>query len=75
MLRRVRADGFAVLEGHIHPDSTGIAVPVYGPHGVVYAAVGVIVPNGGAPMPHVELLRSASAGITRALERAAAGDR
>ncbi len=74
-LRRIRADGVAVLPGHIHPDSTGIAVPVWGPHGQVYASVGVIVPNDGASaLPHAELLRTASAGITRALERAAAGE-
>jgi len=73
-LRRIRSDGFVVLEGHIHPASTGIAVPVYGPHGAVYAAIGVIVPNdGSSPLPHIELLRTASAGITKALERAAAG--
>ncbi len=75
-LRRVGANGFVALDGHIHPDSTAIAVPVYGPHGAVYASVGVIVPNDGAsPLPLVELLRTASDGITLALERAAAGER
>ena len=48
-LRRVRADGFAVTDGHIHPESRGIAVPVLGPHGVVYAAMGVVVPNDDTP--------------------------
>ena len=73
VLRHARADGCIVLEGHIHPDSTGIAVPVYGPHGAVYAAVGVIVPNDLPRLPLVELLKTASTAITRALERTAAG--
>jgi DNA-binding IclR family transcriptional regulator len=68
-LRRVRADGFAVTDGHIHPESRGIAVPVLGPHGVVYAALGVVVANDDAPpQAAVELLTVAAAGITRALE-------
>jgi len=74
-LRRVRAEGHAVTPGHIHPASAGIAVPVLGPHGAVYAAVGVIVPNDGAsPLPHVRLLREAAAAITLAQERAIRGD-
>ncbi|MGC5222354.1 IclR family transcriptional regulator [Micromonospora sp. DT81.3] len=68
-LRRVRADGFAVTDGHIHPESRGIAVPVLGPHGVVYAAMGVVVPNDDtSPQAAIELLTVAAAGITRALE-------
>lgn len=67
-LRRVRRDGFAMLPGHIHPDSAAIALPVHGPHGQVYASIGVIVPNDGAsPLPHVEVLRAASASITAAM--------
>ena len=31
-LRRVRSDGWAVCDGHIHEESRGIAVPVYGAH-------------------------------------------
>lgn len=70
-LRRVRADGHAVLEGHLHQESRGIAVPVFGPHGVVYAAMGVVVPNDGTPPgAAIELLTMASAGVTRALEEA-----
>jgi len=70
-LRRVRADGFAVSDGHIHPESRGIAVPVLGPHGVVYAAMGVVVPNDEtSPQGAIELLTVAAAGITRALEEA-----
>jgi DNA-binding IclR family transcriptional regulator len=70
-LRHVRADGFAVSDGQIHAESRGIAVPVFGPHGAVYAAVGVVIANDGtSPQPAVELLTVAAAGITRALEEA-----
>jgi DNA-binding IclR family transcriptional regulator len=70
-LRRVRADGFADLPGHIHDQSRGIAVPVMGPHGVVYAALGVVIPNDGrSARGIIELLTLAAAGVTRALEDA-----
>jgi DNA-binding IclR family transcriptional regulator len=70
-LARVRADGFAVLSGHIYEESRGIAVPVLGPHGRVYAGLGVVVPNDDAPVqPLVELLTMAAAGVTHALEDA-----
>ena len=53
-LRRVRSDGWAVCDGHIHEESRGIAVPVYGAHHDVIAAIGVVVPNDDAPTlrPH-----------------------
>ena len=45
--------------------------PVLGPHGVVYAAMGVVVPNDDtSPQAAIELLTVAAAGITRALEEA-----
>lgn len=67
-LRQVREEGFAVTNGHIHPESRGIAVPVTGPGGGVYAAIGVVVPNdGGSPYAYVELLHRAAAGIARDL--------
>lgn len=70
-LRHVHADGFAVTDGWIHPESRGIAVPVMGPHRVVYAAIGVVVANDGAsPRAAIELLTMAAAGITRDLEDA-----
>jgi DNA-binding IclR family transcriptional regulator len=70
-LRHVRADGFAVTDAQIHTESRGIAVPVMGPHGVVYAAIGVVVANDGtSPQPAIELLTMAAAGITHALEEA-----
>ncbi|MBB6390624.1 DNA-binding IclR family transcriptional regulator [Microbacterium thalassium] len=70
-LARVRADGFAVAAGQIHLESRGIAVPVMGPHGGVYAAMGVVIPNDGStPLPSIELLRMAAVGITRDLATA-----
>lgn len=71
LLRKVRADRFVVLEGHIHADARGIAVPILGPHGEAYAALGVVGPNDGSPaQPIVELLTVAAAGIRRAIEDA-----
>lgn len=70
-LRRVRARGYAELAGHIHEESRGVAVPVRGPDGSVYAAMGVVVPNdGSSPQPIVELLQRAAAGAARELARA-----
>ena len=67
-LRRVREEGYAVTEGAIHPESRGIAVPVTGPGGSVYAAIGVVVPNDGASThAFAELLRRAADGIAREL--------
>ena len=67
-LARVRAYGYSVTDGHIHPDSRGIGVPVFGPHGRVVAGIGVVVPNDGtSPLPQIELLREAASGIRRAL--------
>ncbi|GAA1688613.1 IclR family transcriptional regulator [Microbacterium sediminicola] len=68
-ISKTRSDGFAVAEGQIHEASRGIAVPVYGPHNVLYAALGVVVPNDRtSPLPAVEVLALAAAGIRHALE-------
>lgn len=70
-VRRVRADGYAVSAGHIHAESTGIAVPVTGPDGSVYAALGVVVPNDGAsPQSLIDLLRRAAVGVSHDLAQA-----
>lgn len=67
-LARVRSYGYSVTDGHIHRESRGVGVPVFGPHGRVYAAIGVVVPNDGtSPLPYIEILREAASGITRAL--------
>lgn len=71
LLRRVRADGFAETAGHIHEESRGVAVPVYGPHGAVYASMGAVLPNDGSSAHGViEMLTVAAAGVRRALEEA-----
>ncbi len=70
-LRDVRARGWAVCDGHVHEESRGIAVPVYGAHHDVIAAMGVVVPNDGAdPLAHIELLTRASHAITEAMRAA-----
>lgn len=71
VLGQVRREGFAVTDGHIHPESRGIAVPVRGPDGSVYAALGVVVPNDETPVDGaVEIMRVAATGIERALAEA-----
>jgi DNA-binding IclR family transcriptional regulator len=70
-LRRIRADDVAIAAGYIHLESRGIAVPVRGPDGSVYAGIGAVVPNdGSASTPVVEVLRVAAAGVTRSLRDA-----
>lgn len=70
-LRRIRADGFAVTAGHIHLESRGLAVPVRGPDGTVYAAMGAVIPNDGSSEAAViEILRVAAAGVARSLRNA-----
>jgi DNA-binding IclR family transcriptional regulator len=70
-VRRARRDGFAVLDGHIYEGSRGIAVPILGPHGEAYAALGLVVPNDDSPtQAAIELLAVAAAGIARALSDA-----
>ncbi|WP_262107525.1 IclR family transcriptional regulator [Arthrobacter sp. Marseille-P9274] len=72
MLRRhlaeIRQRGFAAVPGVIVPETTGIAVPIFGPDNTAVAALSVIVPlneeNTGARVP---LLMTASRGISRAL--------
>ncbi len=71
ILRRVRQDGYAFTDGYIHVDSRGIAVPVVGPGGTVYAGMGVVLANDGSPVtPYVDLLRRAAAGVARDLAAA-----
>lgn len=70
-LRRVRADGWAVCDGHIHEESRGIAVPVYGAHHDVIAAIGVVVANDDtSPLPYIELLTAAAHEISVAMRAA-----
>lgn len=68
VLAGVRKREYAACPGFLHPDAMGIAVPVRDSAGAVVAAMGVVVPVHGASVSaHVMGLRTASAGITRAL--------
>lgn len=67
-LADVRRQGYAFLAGHIHPDATGIAVPVRDPAGKVVAALAVIVPNDDTARSRIAVLRAASGAVSRAME-------
>lgn len=70
-LQRVRADGFAVADGHLHEESRGVAVPVKGPDATVYAALSAVMPNDGtSPLPVIEILTIAAKGIEQGLREA-----
>lgn len=70
-LERARRDGYAVADGHVHPESRGISVPILGPDGTAYAAVALVVPcDETHPGANAELLRRAAAGIERDLAAA-----
>jgi DNA-binding IclR family transcriptional regulator len=66
-LDQVRRQGYALLAGHVHPDATGIAVPVRNGLGEVAAALSVIVPNDGRAVSAVPAVLAAARGIGRSL--------
>ncbi|WP_115790547.1 IclR family transcriptional regulator [Arthrobacter silvisoli] len=67
-LAEIRQRGFAAMPGVIVPESSGIAVPVFGQDNTVVAALSVVVPrheeNASARVP---VLLAAARGISRAL--------
>ncbi|HEV7472224.1 MAG TPA: IclR family transcriptional regulator [Pseudonocardia sp.] len=65
-LAGIRRDGYVLCAGHIHPEATGIAVPVRSDTQVV-AAVAAIVPNDEHARAAVPALRAAARGIGRLL--------
>ena len=67
LLEQVRRQGYAVLAGHVHPDATGIAVPVRDGLGHVVAAMSVIVPNDDRAVRAVPALLAAARGVGRSL--------
>lgn len=67
LLGQVRRQGYALLAGHVHPDATGVAVPVRDALGVVVAALSVIVPNDARAASAVPALLAAARGIGRSL--------
>lgn len=67
-LAEIRQRGFAVMAGIIVPESSGIAVPVFGPDNAVVAALSVVVPRQEENVPaRVQVLMTAARGISRAL--------
>ncbi|QYN33709.1 IclR family transcriptional regulator [Pseudonocardia sp. DSM 110487] len=70
-LAEVRRRGYALTEGHVHVDATGVAVPVRGALNEVVAALSVIVPNDGHAEACVPVLLAAARGISRSLTAAA----
>lgn len=67
-LAEVRRQGYAFLAGHIHPDATGIAVPVRDPSGNVVAALAIVLPNDDTASSRIAVLQAASAAVSRAME-------
>ena len=68
LLADVRREGFSAVPGIIVRESTGIAVPIFGPGNLVVAALSVIVPRSEENSPAwIPVLRSAARGISRAL--------
>lgn len=67
-LAAIRQRGFAAMPGVIVPESSGIAVPVFGPDNLVVAALSVVVPRNEENVPaRVPVLMAAARGISRSL--------
>jgi DNA-binding IclR family transcriptional regulator len=67
LLARIRREGAVVTEGFIHPDATGVAVPVRDGAGDVVAALSTIQPTDGTAAALVPALRAAALGVRRVL--------
>ncbi len=67
VLAGARRDGHLVANGYLHPEATGVAVPVRDGAGVVVAALSVIVPNDARAFTLVPTLQAAARGIGRGL--------
>ena len=74
-LAEVRRSSAAVLDGHQHPDATGVAVPVRDGDGRVVASLSVIVPNDGRGATLVPLLLATALGVSRVLTGSPSGPR
>ena len=67
-LAQIRLRGYAAFDGRVDADTTGIAVPVLGPHGNAQAALGVVVPLGFESFQSVvPALMTAARGIARTM--------
>jgi DNA-binding IclR family transcriptional regulator len=67
VLAEVRRQGFAFNPGHVHPEATGIAAPIFDTSGGVVAAVSAIVPNAPGARSSIGVLQATARGITRAI--------
>lgn len=68
-LARVRTDGYASTIEEMTLGACSAAVPVFGPHGTVEAAIGVVVPKLGRDLDrYVSALQVAARGIGRRLD-------
>ncbi len=66
-LAEIRRTGFVCCPGHIHPEASGIAVPIRDAARKVVAALAVIVPNDHHDADRVPALQLAARGIGRRL--------
>ena len=67
-LAHVRREGYAVQEGRLDTDTTGIAVPVLNRRAVAVASLGIVVPRGYTGVGQaVAALRTAARGIALAV--------
>ena len=74
VLTRVRADGYAVAAGYIHPDATAVAVPIRGPYGNAVASFAVVVPSEGFHVqPVLQVLIPAAHAVGSALKNSLMG--
>lgn len=64
-LAEIRRTGVAVCAGHVHPDATGIAVPIRDGAGSAVAALSVITPREASASDHVSAMFAAARGIGR----------
>lgn len=70
LLAETRYRGYAIVDGWVHEDASGAAVPVFGADGEVVAALSVIVPSGdGRAAAAVPALLATARGISRSLDR------
>jgi DNA-binding IclR family transcriptional regulator len=67
VLAEVRRQGFALNPGHVHPEATGVAAPIFDTSGRVIAAVSAIVPNVPEARSTIGVLLATARGITRAI--------
>ncbi|NVM98627.1 IclR family transcriptional regulator [Arthrobacter sp. SDTb3-6] len=68
VLARIRAQGYAALEGLVDEDTTGIAVPVLGPGRTAIAALGVVVARQAVSVhSFLPALMTGARGIARAV--------